>query len=54
MRIIYNNPKDPAVIPIDIIIPNSSKPCKPDGTFINVLVKSVLSTIEIYVCGDSG
>ena len=43
MRIIYNNPKDPAVIPTDIIIPNSNNPCKPDGTVINVEDRVIIS-----------
>jgi hypothetical protein len=46
------SPRDPAVIPIDIIIPNSNKPCNPEGTVIKVLVKKVLTSIEIYVSSD--
>ena len=30
-------PIDPAVIPIPIIIPNSSNPWRPDGTLIKVV-----------------
>jgi len=31
-------PIDPAVIPIPIIIPNSSNPWRPDGTLIKVVM----------------
>jgi len=47
--VIQISPRDPAVIPIDIIIPNSNNPCNPDGTVIKVLVKKVLTGIEINV-----
>ena len=46
------SPREPAVIPILTKNPNSSKSLAPGGVEINILVKKVLTSIEIYVSGD--
>ena len=46
------SPREPAVIPILTKNPNSSKSLAPGGVAIKTQVKNVLSTIEIYVCGE--
>ena len=46
------SPREPAVIPILTKKPNSSKSLASGGMDINILVKNVLSSIEIYVSSN--